>query len=76
MAKHTGMPTKVLDAYTAYLENLLLYNCLAGGVGTPHKQKVWYSTGLPVLHDGGGAHHETLDLADENDRSSVRRSGC
>ena len=28
----TGMPTGVLTAYKAYLENLVLYNKLAGGL--------------------------------------------
>ena len=30
------MPTGVLAAYKAYLESLLLYNGLAGGIGVPH----------------------------------------
>ena len=35
IAKYAGMPTRILNPYTAFLEDLLLYNCLAGGVGTP-----------------------------------------
>ena len=35
MAVAAGMPPMILRAYKAYIENLLLYNCLAGGVGRP-----------------------------------------
>ena len=34
-----GMPTGVLIAYKAYLETLLLYNVLAGGIGAPHQRR-------------------------------------
>ena len=36
LAAQAGMPTNILAAYIAFLESLTLYNCLAGGVGTPH----------------------------------------
>ena len=36
MVVAVGMPPMVLRAYKVYIENLLLYNCLAGGVGRPH----------------------------------------
>ena len=35
VAAAAGMPTGVLTAYKAYLENLRLYNVLAGGIGAP-----------------------------------------
>ena len=35
VAAAAGMPTGVLTAYKAYLENLLLYNVHAGGLGDP-----------------------------------------
>ena len=34
--KAAGMPTGVLRAYEAYLENLKVYKCVAGGMGTPY----------------------------------------
>ena len=39
MAVVAGMPPMVLGAYIAYIGNLPLYDCLAGGVGRPHKGK-------------------------------------
>ena len=35
IAAASGMPKPVLTAYETYFENLLVYNCLAGGVGEP-----------------------------------------
>ena len=35
IAKAAGMPQPVITAYSSYLEALMVYNCLAGGVGTP-----------------------------------------
>ena len=40
--KAAGMPQPILDAYRAYLENLLVYNCLAGGIGRPTGDYVAY----------------------------------
>lgn len=42
--KVAGMPTGVLQAYEAYIENLQVYNCVAGGMGTP------YISGFVVYH--------------------------
>ena len=39
MAAAAGMPPMILRAYKAYIENLFLYNCLAVGIGRPHKRK-------------------------------------
>ena len=36
ICKAAGMPTGVVQAYEAYLENLKVYNCVAGGMGTPY----------------------------------------
>lgn len=36
MARAAGMPDRVLVAYMAYLENMQVSNCLAGGGGAPH----------------------------------------
>ena len=34
--KAAGMPTGVLRAYQTYIESLKVYNCVAGGMGTPY----------------------------------------
>ena len=47
MAAAAGVPPKILRAYRAYIENVLLYNCLAGRVGRPHKRKRGISQGCP-----------------------------
>ena len=39
IAKAAGMPQPVLTAYMSYLENLYVYNCLAGGVGRPYLRR-------------------------------------
>lgn len=33
MAAAAGIPPTIITAYRAYIGNLLLYNCLAGGIG-------------------------------------------
>ena len=38
MAAYSDMPAIGPAAYKAHLEGLLLYNCIAGGVGTPHSR--------------------------------------
>ena len=35
IARAAGMPEPVLTAYMSELDNLYVYNCLAGGVGQP-----------------------------------------
>ena len=34
--KVAGVPTGVLQAYEAYIENLKVFNCVARGMGTPY----------------------------------------
>ena len=41
------MPEPVQTAYEAYLENLLVYNCLAGGVGEPFRRLCGIPRGCP-----------------------------
>ena len=48
VAAAAGMPRGVLTAYKAYLEALLLYNMLAGGVGAPHKRLCGIPQGCPL----------------------------
>ena len=47
MAAYAGMPCKVLAAYEDYIEHFKLYNCLAGGVGTPHNRRCGIPHGCP-----------------------------
>lgn len=39
LARCAGMPLKVLIAYTAYIENLIVYNVVAGGLGTAYRRR-------------------------------------
>lgn len=43
----SGMPQPVLTAYESYLENLLVYNCFAGGVGEPFRRLCGIPQGCP-----------------------------
>ena len=47
IARAAGMPQGVLAAYEAYLENLQVYNCIAGGLGTPYKRRCGIPQGCP-----------------------------
>ena len=47
IARYAGMPSRILNPYSTFLENLLLYNCLAGGVGAPHQRKCGIPQGCP-----------------------------
>ena len=48
IAEAAGMPPKVPRAYKAYLETLIYYNVLAGGMGKPHKRKCGIPQGCPL----------------------------
>ena len=43
----SGIPKPVLNAYKSYLENLLVYNCLAGGMGEPFRRLCGIPQGCP-----------------------------
>ena len=47
VAKAAGMPEQIARAYSAYLENLRVYNNLAGGLGTPYMRKCGIPQGCP-----------------------------
>ena len=49
MCRAAGMPTGVLRAYEAYLEALKVYNCVAGGMGTPYTRLCGIPQGCPLL---------------------------
>ena len=42
-----GMPRGVLDAYRRYLENLVTYNVVAGGLGHGQKRRCGIPQGCP-----------------------------
>ena len=60
VARAAGMPEQIARAYSSYFENLRIYNNLAGGLGPPLHEKVWHTTGMPVLHGHGCSYHETM----------------
>jgi hypothetical protein len=47
LARSAGMPSKVLGAYIRYVEGLQVYNCLAGGLGTPYVRRCGIPQGCP-----------------------------
>ena len=47
VAKAAGMPEPILKAYQSYLDNLHVYNCLAGGVGRPYLRRCGIPQGCP-----------------------------
>ena len=47
VAKAAGMPQPVLTAYRNHLENLRVFNCLAGGVGRPFMRRCGIPQGDP-----------------------------
>ena len=65
MAEAAGMPPKVLRAYKAYLEELVAYNALAGGIGLPQKRKCGIPQGCPPVYGHGSSAHAAMDHADE-----------
>ena len=42
-----GIPKPILAAYAAFLEDLMVHNVLAGGVGTPYRRKCGIPQGCP-----------------------------
>ena len=59
--KVVGMPTGVLQAYQTYIENLKVYNCVAGGMGTPYTRTCGIPQGCPLLHDHRRSQNEAMD---------------
>ena len=47
VARAAGMPEQVLTAYMSYLDNLYVYNCLAGGIGRPFLRRCGIPRGCP-----------------------------
>ena len=67
VAEASGMPKVVLRAYKAYLETLVVYNVLAGGMGHTLHEQVRHPARLPTIHGHGCPHHEAVDHTDAND---------
>ena len=47
VAEVAGMPKGIAGAYMRHLEELNMYNCLAGGLGEPHKRRCGIPQGCP-----------------------------
>ena len=47
IARAAGMPESVMTAYISYLDNLYVYNCLAGGVGRLFRRRCGIPQGCP-----------------------------
>ena len=47
VAKAAGMPDPILKTYQNYLDNLHVYNCLAGGIGRPYLRRCGIPQGCP-----------------------------
>jgi len=47
VARAAGMTEQIARPYSAYLENLKIYNCLAGGLGTPYMRRCGIPQGCP-----------------------------
>ena len=61
----SGMPRGVADAYIRHLDELLIDNSLAGGVGAPHKRKCGIPHGVPVFHGHYCITYAAVDCANE-----------
>ena len=66
ICRAAGMPEGVVQAYEAYINNLEVYNCVAGGMGKPYIRLCAIPQGCPFLDDHGSAHHEALEHRNEN----------
>ena len=47
IAEAAGMPKRVLQAYSTFLEQLLVYNTVMGGMGTPYRRRCGIPQGCP-----------------------------
>ena len=64
----SGCPHRIREPYIRYLENLDIFNSLAGTLGEPHKRKCSIPQGCPLsmtIDDHDRLSHETLDQHDE-----------
>ena len=47
ISRAAGMPEGIVLAYEAYINNLLVYNCVAGGIGKPYSRLCDIPQGCP-----------------------------
>ena len=57
-----GMPRQIVDAYGRFLEAMITYNIIAGGVGRAQKRRCGIPQGCPPLYDGCGTHHAAMGV--------------
>ena len=48
MLRTAGMPEPIQKAYENYVEGLQMYNCLAGGIGSPYRRRRGIPQGCPL----------------------------
>ena len=46
--RYAGLPEKILQPYSLFLDHLTLYNSVAGGLGTPHQRLCGIPQGCPM----------------------------
>ena len=63
--EEAGMPTRVLDAYRKYLEELTIYNTIAGGLRRSILKAHEYPARGPAFDDGCGDYYASMDHANE-----------
>ena len=47
VSRAAGMPEGIVSAYEAYISNLQVYNCVAGGIGKPYTRRCGIPQGCP-----------------------------
>ena len=48
VAKRAGMPAQILDAYTRYMENMVVRNTIGKGIGQPYTRRCGIPQGSPL----------------------------
>ena len=66
ICRAAGMPEGVVQVYEVYINNLKVYNCVAGGMGKPYVRLCGIPHGCSVLDDHGSTHYEAVDHSNEN----------
>ena len=46
--RYAGLPARILEPYSLFLDHLTLYNSIAGGLGTPHQRLCGIPQGCPM----------------------------
>ena len=48
ISRAAGMLEGIVAAYEAYINNLQVYNCVVGGIGTPYTRRCGIPHGCPL----------------------------